>query len=352
MKHYLSMVLLGVSGIALAVAPSMWRALPTKAPALAGNPVTPAKVELGKKLYFDPILSSDGTVSCNSCHNVMSNGTDSRQFSAGVGAREGGRNAPTVWNSVFHSVQFWDGRAATLVEQAKGPLLNPIEMAMPSPEAVEARVQAIPGYVREFKVVFGGERPVTFDNVAKAIAAYESTLITPNTPYDRYVKGDAKALTPLQLKGMNTFLQVGCVTCHSGPMFNGPSQKPGEGFFAKFPTVPNTPYEEKYGITKDPGRFEVTKKEEDRNRWRVPTLRNVAITAPYFHNGSVDTLEEAIRVMSHTQVSQQLTDQQTKEIVAFLHALTGEFPTQTMPRLPEAPSRYVRALKDRAKQEE
>lgn len=324
-----------------AVSKTLFEPLPEKFPGTKDNPITPAKVELGKQLYFDPILSRDGTVSCNSCHNVMGNGTDNRRFSQGVAGKLGGRNSPTVWNAVFHSVQFWDGRAPTLVDQAKGPLLNPIEMAMPSPQAVVDRVNAIPGYREAFRKVFGEKDPVTFDNIAQAIAAYETTLITPNSPFDRYLKGDEKALTPQQVRGMNTFAQVGCVTCHSGLNFSGPSRPTGEGNFMRFPINPQAPQVKQYDLMKDPGRFEFTRQEADRFLWRVPTLRNVELTAPYFHNGSVDSLEDAVQVMTHTQLAGPLSDQQVRDLVAFLSSLTGQFPQQTMPRLPPSPSRAV-----------
>jgi cytochrome c peroxidase len=314
-----------------------WEPLPDSPPIPADNPQSEAKVLLGKTLFFDPRFSEHGTLSCNSCHNVMSGGDDNRPNSIGMHDARGVRSAPTVWNSAFQGVQFWDGRAPSLEEQAKGPVVNPIEMGMPSLNAAMARLRKIPAYTAMFKAAFPGEKkPVTVNNAAKAVAAYERTLITPNSPYDRYVKGDKAALTEQQVRGMNTFAEAGCVACHSGPTFNGP-QAPGHGFFMKFPTFADSRYEAKYHLTDDNGRFEATKMPADRHMWRVPTLRNIGLTAPYFHNGQVATLDEAVRVMAKTQLDKTLPPDQVADIVALLNGLTGEFPNQEMPRLPATP---------------
>jgi cytochrome c peroxidase len=318
-----------------------WQALPAEAPAPADNPTTPEKVTLGQMLFLDPRFSSTGTVSCNSCHNVMLGGEDNRAVSMGVHAQTGGRSAPTVWNSAFSSAQFWDGRAASLEEQAKGPVTNPIEMGMGELEEAMNRVRDIPGYQPWFEKAFGTDNPMTVDNAAKAVAAYERTLITPNSPYDRYVKGDKKALSEQQLRGMNSFASVGCTACHSGAAFSGPATSPGTGFFMKFPTFTDNDYVNKYKLTEDTGRFTVTKNDADKHMWKVPTVRNAAITAPYFHNGSVGTLDEAVRVMAKVQLNQDLADEQVADIVAFLSALTGEFPQQSMPQLPPTPGRTI-----------
>jgi cytochrome c peroxidase len=314
-----------------------WEALPSVAPAPADNPTTAAKVELGKMLYFDPRLSSTGTVSCFSCHNVMEGGDDHMPTSAGVHAAKGGRNAPTVWNAAFHSVQFWDGRAPTLEEQAKGPPVNPIEMGMPNLNAVIDRISKIPGYRAPFEAAFGAGDVVTMDNAVKAIAAYERTLITPGSAYDRHVGGEKSSLTEQQVKGMETFAEIGCTSCHQGPAFNGPPLPVGTGFFMKFPTYGDTRYVAEYRLTEDPDRYAVTKDEADRGMWRVPTLRNLVFTAPYMHNGAVKSLPEAVRVMAATQLDRTLSVTQVEDIVAFLEALTGPFPQQTMPRLPPTP---------------
>ena len=318
-----------------------WQPLPETAPAPADNPTTAAKVELGRMLFMDPRFSSTGTVSCNSCHNVMLGGEDNRPVSMGVHGKTGGRSSPTVWNSAFSSVQFWDGRAASLEEQAKGPVTNPIEMGMGELEEAMDRVRDIPGYKPYFEKAFGSDNPMTVDNAARAVAAYERTLITPNSPYDRYVKGDKKALTEQQVRGMDSFASVGCTACHSGPAFNGPVMAAGTGFYMKEPTFTDNEYVEQYKLTEDSGRFEVTNDEADKHLWKVPTLRNIAITAPYFHNGAVPTLGEAVRVMAKVQLNQDLTDGQVADIVAFLDALTGEFPEQPLPQLPPTAGRSI-----------
>ena len=310
-----------------------WQALPTKAPEPASNPTTPAKVELGKMLYHDVRLSSNGVLSCNSCHNVMAGGEDNRSGSIGVKNQVGGRSAPTVWNSAFNSVQFWDGRAPSLEAQAKGPVTNPIEMGMKSWDDVVARLKDIPEYGKAFTAAFG-DSTITADNAAKAIASYERTLITPNSPYDRFVKGEKSALNEQQVRGMNLFAETGCAGCHSGPAFNGPQLAEGTGFYQKFPTFENGMFEAKYRFSDDVGRFEATKQEQDKHFFKVPTLRNIALTAPYFHNGKVETLQEAVRVMAKLQLNKELTDPQVEDITAFLNGLTGEFPRIEMPRLP------------------
>jgi cytochrome c peroxidase len=322
--------------LTFAAAPAGLPPLPAQVPVPKENPTSPAKVALGRKLFFDPRLSKTGTVSCNSCHNVMAGGEDNRPVSFGIEGKTGGRSAPTVWNAAFHTVQFWDGRAPTLEEQAKGPLLNPVEMAMPSHDAVVAVLKSIPGYVDEFRKVFGGE--VTIDRFAQAVAAYERTLVTPNSPYDRYARGQKNAISDSAKRGVELVQKVGCIACHMGPNLAGPVKAgAGDGFYRKFPTFPGSEYDAKYKLLDDPGRFEVTKKEEDRNVWRVATWRNVALTAPYFHNGAVKTLDEAVRVMAKTQLNRTLTDAETADIVEFLKSLTGQFPKQEMPRLPATP---------------
>jgi cytochrome c peroxidase len=330
-----------VLGVLAVTAASAMDALPKSPPMPADNPTTPAKVELGKQLFFDPRISFTGTVSCNSCHNVMEAGEDDRPVSHGIGGKLGTRSAPTVWNAAFLSVQFWDGRARSLEEQAKGPMVNAVEMGMPDHATVLKRIAAVPGYRAAFDAVFGGDNPVTIDNVAKAIAAYERTLITPNSPFDRYKAGDKQALGADAVRGMKLTESLGCVTCHSGPIFAGPALPEGQGFFMKFPTVAGSEYEAKYHLIDDTGRHTVTRNDDDKHFWRVPQLRNIAITAPYFHNGAVPTLDEAVRVMAKTQLGRDLKPAEVTDLVAFLEGLTGEFPEQTMPRLPVMPQRSL-----------
>lgn len=321
-----------VSAMALtaSMAVNAAESLPTTAPAPANNPTTPEKVELGKMLYHDPRLSSSGTVSCASCHNTMLGGEDNRPNSVGVGAQTGGRSAPTVWNAAFNKVQFWDGRAASLEEQAAGPVTNPIEMGMKSWDDVVARLKTIEGYQKAFEKAFGANS-ISKDNATKAIAAYERTLITPNSAYDKYLNGDKSALNAQQVRGLEKANQLGCTSCHSGPALNG------GGSFQKFPVIPNGYFEAQYHFSKDLGVAAVTSKDSDKHLFKVPTLRNIALTAPYFHNGSVKTLDQAVRVMAKLQLDKDLTDAEVADIVAFLNALTGEFPVQTMPTLPATP---------------
>ncbi|WKJ88884.1 cytochrome-c peroxidase [Methylomonas montana] len=307
-------------------------ALPTTAPAPADNPTTAEKVTLGKMLYHDPRLSSTGTVACASCHNIMLGGEDNRPNAMGVNGQTGGRSAPTVWNAAFNKVQFWDGRADSLEAQAAGPVTNPIEMGMKSWDDVVARLKTIKGYRQAFELAFGSDaEAITKDNATKAIAAYERTLITPNSAYDKYVKGDKDALTEQQVRGMKKAVEIGCTSCHSGPAFNGP------GTFQKFPVTSSGYFEAQYHFSKDKGLAEVTKKDSDEHLWKVPTLRNVALTAPYFHNGSVKTLDRAVWLMAKLQLNKELSDDDVADIVAFLNGLTGEFPAQTMPQLPGTP---------------
>ena len=322
-----------VTAIALAGSISVasaWEALPTVVPAPADNPTTEEKVELGKMLYHDPRLSSTGTVSCSSCHNTMLGGEDNRPNSMGVNGQTGGRSAPTVWNSAFNTVQFWDGRAASLEAQAAGPVTNAIEMGMKSWDDVVARLKTIEGYQVAFEQAFGKDA-ISKDNATKAIAAYERTLITPNSPYDKYVSGDKSALTEQQVRGMNLAQELGCTACHSGPAFNGP------GMFQKFPVNSNPVFAAKYHFKDDKGLAEVTKKADDEHMWKVPTWRNIALTAPYFHNGAAKTLGEAVTIMAKTQLAKDLSKEQIADIVAFLNSLTGEFPKQKMPVLPATP---------------
>jgi len=306
---------------------SAWEALPTVAPAPADNPTTEEKVELGKMLYHDPRLSSTGTVSCASCHNTMLGGEDNRANSMGVNGQTGGRSAPTVWNSAFNAVQFWDGRAPSLEAQAAGPVTNPIEMGMKDWDAVVARLKTIKGYNKAFAKAFGDDS-VSKENATKAIAAYERTLITPNSPYDQYVSGDKTALTEQQVRGMTKVAELGCTSCHSGAAFNG------AGSFQKFPVHDNAYFAAQYHFKNDKGLAEVSKNEADEHLWKVPTLRNIALTAPYFHNGSVKTLEEAIKIMGKLQLDKDLSKEEIADIEAFLEGLTGQFPKQTMPVLP------------------
>jgi cytochrome c peroxidase len=273
---------------------------------------TPARIELGRKLYFDKSLSVNNAQSCNSCHMVDNNrgGVDNEPTSPGAFGKRGGRNSPTTLNAGFQLAQFWDGRAADLAAQAKGPVLNPIEMAMPSEPEVIARLSKHKEYPALFKKAFPKDaNPINYDNFAHAVAAFERTLITRDR-FDDFQKGANNALQGDELKGAHLFLTVGCTTCHNGPVIGGQ-------MFMKLGLVHPFP-------TKDEGRFEVTKDADDKFKFKVPMLRNIAITGPYFHDGSIKTLEEAVKKMAHHQLDKQLTDAEVKHIVAFLNTLTDK----------------------------
>lgn len=296
-----------------------------------------ATIELGKLLYFDPRISDDHSISCNTCHNVANGGAgmDGIPTSVGINKQKGERNAPTVWNAKFLSVQFWDGRAPNLKEQAKGPITNPIEMGMQNHDLAVERIQKVKAYREKFKDAFGSTE-INIDKIATAIARFEETLVTLDSPYDKYKAGDTAALTEEQVKGMELFTNVGCISCHSGDHFAGPPLPEGTGFFQKFPVfADNNPYVKKYKLMKDLGRYTVTQEEGDKNFWRVPQLRNIALTGPYFHNGSVPNLEEAVRVMAKSQLNRDLKKAEVQQIVAFLNALTGEIPQIDEPTLPQ-----------------
>lgn len=282
------------------VTPYVWQALPLHAPDPPGNPSTPEKIKLGERLFFDSALSVNGKVSCSSCHDVRQGaGVDGRQVSVGVFGKTGRRNAPTVWNAAFQTRLFWDGRAASLEEQATGPMINTLEMGMPSLRAVEERVASDRSYKELFERAFGSTLPiVTIERIAASIAAYERTLITPDSPYDRFVRGDTAALSQSQLRGMALFQSIGCVLCHSGANFSGSSVFDGTAPLRAFPALP-TPYDERYKLTADRG---LVQSSSGPGVWRIPSLRNVALTGPYFHNGSVESLAEAVRIMASAQL--------------------------------------------------
>ncbi len=331
--------------------PLPWLALPERAPDPPDNPRTPAKVTLGERLFHDPALSASGTVSCASCHDVTRRaGDDGRAVSEGAGGQQGSRNAPGVYNAAFLDRLFWDGRAVSLEEQALGPLLNPVEMGMESPEAVAAAVASVPGsgYRAAFDRAFGAGTSISAGRIVQAIAAYERTLVTADSPYDRFVRGDPAALTGRQQRGMWLFDSLGCAGCHAGPMFSGAAA-----------TGPRRPYSvllasrlpagARHGLGQDKGRAPVT---QSNGLWRVPSLRNVALTAPYFHNGAVTGLAEAVRVMAVAQLNAILSDdpaedgrrlfwdpgdrrfrsherrvlrsRDVEDLVAFLHALSSD----------------------------
>jgi cytochrome c peroxidase len=290
------------------------------------QPIQPAKqvnlgmVELGKKLYFDPRLSKSGFISCNSCHNLSMGGTDNIPSSIGDHWQQGPINAPTVLNSSLNVAQFWDGRAADLKAQAGGPIANPGEMAFTHTLALGV-LESIPAYVREFKTVFGKDK-IDIDQVTAAIAEFEKTLVTPNSRFDQYLLGKDDALTADEKAGYKLFKDSGCVACHNGPAVGGNS-------FQKMGIV--EPYKTKAAAD---GRVAVTGKDADRFNFKVPTLRNVEMTYPYFHDGAANTLTEAVDTMGRIQLGKKFTKDENARIVAFLKTLTGDQPSFILPVLP------------------
>lgn len=284
------------------------------------TPQQEAKIELGKMLWFDPRLSLSGIVSCNTCHDLSTNGADTKPLSIGYAGRKGTVNSPTVFNAEKQIAQFWDGRAKTLAEQATGPITNPLEMAM-TPELAEGVIRSIPGYRPYFEKAFGSKNP-TFSEIAEALAAFETTLTTPNAPFERYLKGDKNALTQQQIDGLKLFRRSGCIRCHSGNLLGGTS-------FQKVGSV--RPY---VTDNSSKGRMDVSGKPWDEMMFKVPTLLNVERTAPYFHDGAVKTLPDAVKKMADIQLDMNLSEKQVEEIVAFLESLNGELPKIEKPTLP------------------
>ncbi|UOD51068.1 cytochrome-c peroxidase [Orrella daihaiensis] len=290
------------------------------------QPIQPAKVsdpqlvKLGAMLFFDPRLSKSGFISCNSCHNLSRGGSDNLKTSIGDKWQEGPINSPTVLNSSLNVAQFWDGRAADLKEQAGGPIANPGEMAFTHELAVEM-LQSVPGYTVEFRKAFGTDK-INIDMVTDAIAAFEETLVTPHSKFDKWLAGDDDALTPTELRGWDLFKTSGCVACHNGAALGGNS-------FQKMGLV--EPY---HTTAAAEGRSAVTGKDADRFNFKVPTLRNVELTYPYFHDGGADTLVEAVDIMGRLQLGKKFTPDENAAIVAFLKTLTGEQPRIIVPILP------------------
>lgn len=289
-------------------------------PIAAASVSNPAMAELGKKLFFDPRLSKSGFISCNSCHNLSMGGSDNLKSSVGHKWNKGPINSPTVLNSSMNLAQFWDGRAKDLKEQAGGPIANPGEMAFTHELAV-SMLQSIPGYVEEFRTVFGSDG-ITIDQVTQAIAAFEETLVTPGSRFDKWLLGEDEAITKEELEGYELFKTSGCTACHNGPALGGNSyQKMG----VVEPYKATSPAE---------GRSAVTGKDADRFNFKVPSLRNVELTYPYFHDGEAATLAEAIDVMGQIQLGKKFTPEENAKLVAFMKTLTGTQPVFELPILP------------------
>ena len=310
-------------------AQALFKPLPTEM-ATSGSPITPARVRLGRMLFFEPRISLDGTVSCSKCHQPGLYGTDALSKPIGVKARENPRNAPTVLNAALQFAAHWRGDRKNVEDQATQALIGPPSFGNPNYDAAMAKIKAIPGYAELFHKAFPGEAdPVTAENWGKAIGAYERTLVTP-APFDAYLKGNVRALSPLARTGLGKFIATGCAGCHNGVDVGG-------GMFQKF-GVTEDYWNETHSKAVDKGRFDVTKNPADTYVFKVPSLRNVARTPPYFHDGSVATLPEAVRVMAKVQLGKTLSDQEVKDIVAFLDSLTGRLPKDfaNAPVLPAA----------------
>lgn len=299
--------------------------VPTELREVRDNPITPEKIDLGRMLFFDPRLSASGVISCNTCHNLGTGGDDNVPTSIGHGWQTGPRNSPTVLNAVFNKAQFWDGRAEDLKEQAKGPIQASVEMAN-DPASVVKALNSMPEYVERFTQSFPGEaEPVSFDNMAKAIEAFEVTLVTPHSPFDNWLAGDDGAMTAAQKQGLEVFIERGCTACHAGINFGGQDYFPF-GLIQR-PGAEILPPEDK-------GRFEVTQTASDEYVFRAAPLRNIALTAPYFHSGAVWDLKQAVAVMGTAQLGTEISDEEADLIVSFLEALTGEQPRVEYPILP------------------
>jgi cytochrome c peroxidase len=300
----------------------MFAALPDAVPGKAGAP-SEEKIALGRMLYYETRLSKGKDVSCNSCHDLAKFGVDGEATSEGHKGQRGDRNSPTVYNAAAHFVQFWDGRAEDVEAQAKGPVLNPVEMAMASDKEVVKTLKGIPEYAALFKKAFPNDKdPVTFDNMANAIGAFERKLVTPSR-WDKFVKGDAAALTPEEKAGFQAYMAAGCQACHAGALLGG-------SMYQKLGAV------EPYPDASDPGRFKVTKSDADKMMFKVPSLRNIERTGPYFHHGKIATLEDAVAQMAQYQLGKKLTEAEVKSIVTWMKALTGEVPTEYIKK-PELP---------------
>ncbi len=302
----------------------MFAPLPSTVPSLNENRITPEKIDLGKALFFDPRMSASGVFSCNSCHNLATGGDDNMPVSIGHGWQKGSRNSPTVLNAVFNQAQFWDGRAPDLAEQAKGPVQAGVEMAN-TPDNVLLTLNSMPQYVEWFEASFPQEdEPVSFDNFAKAIEAYEATLITPS-PFDAWLNGDDGAMTEEEVRGLQTFVDAGCASCHSGINLGGNGYYPFG--LVERPGAEILPEGDK-------GRYIVTETVDDEYVFRAAPLRNIALTAPYFHSGVVWDLRTAVEIMASSQLGADLSEDEVSDITAFLGALTGEMPEVVYPILP------------------
>jgi cytochrome c peroxidase len=336
MTHFCGFILLCLSLTTPALAFDYLQTLPAKAPAPAANPQTAEKIALGKRLFFDQrLLGANSILSCNSCHQLAEGGDDNRALSIGQHGKMTHRSAPSLWNIGFQTVLYWDGRAISLETQTLDHLRDPIISAWPNIGALVQQLAESASYQKAFSKAFPEDKEnfygISGNNIARAIASFERTLLADNSDFDRYIAGNKTAISASAKRGIQAFNDAGCLACHFGANFAGPAPGPalkmGDGFYELFPNNLGSHYDQQYHLVDDLGRFAYTGDPEERYMWRVPPLRNIALTAPYFHNGAVDTLEEAIRVMGKTQFNKELSDDAVADIAAFLRSLTGKLPS-------------------------
>lgn len=333
MNHFYGLVLICLFPAMPALAFDYLQPLPEKPPIPADNLQTAAKIALGKRLFLDPsLLGRDSVLSCNSCHQITEGGDDNRALSIGQHGKSSLRSAPTLWNIGFQTVLYWDGRAISLEAQTLDHLRNPLISTDSSIGALVERLARSSEYQKAFSDAFPADKQslhgISGRNIAKAITSFERTLLSRNSPFDRFIAGEQTAISKSAKRGIEAFNESGCLACHFGANFAGPAPGPalkmGDGFYELFPNNLGSHYDKLYHLTDDLGRFTYTGDPDERYMWRVPPLRNIALTAPYFHNGAVKTLEEAIRVMGKTQFDKKLSDGTVKDIAAFLRSLTGD----------------------------
>ena len=320
------------------IEPAMMKAFPPLPAVVPGSQGAPSNdlVQLGRMLFFEPRLSKSQKISCNGCHDLTTYGVDGQPTSDGHKGQKGDRNSPTVYNAAAHFAQFWDGRAADVEAQAKGPVLNPVEMAMPGESKVVEMLESMPEYVAVFTRAFpGSKEPITYDHMATAIGAFERKLMTPSR-WDALLRGDQNALTAEEKIGFRTFVDSGCSGCHSGMLLGG-------SMYQRMGVV------KAFARSADPGRMKVTHAEWDRAMFKVPSLRNIEKTGPYFHDGQTTTLQQAVREMGEYQLGATLSDQQAKEITDFLKALTGTIDPEYIkpPVLPKSTAKTPKPIDDK-----
>jgi cytochrome c peroxidase len=304
--------------------------LPDKPLVPENNPLTDEKIALGKKLFFDKRLSNSNTLSCNDCHNLNAGGDNNQALAIGDSGKSTRRNPPTLLNIGLQTVLYWDGRSKTLEEQTIDHLKDPHIMGNTDTKALVDRLSKDSSYVKAFMNTFKSAHGVQMKNIAKALASFQRSLMTPDSPFDRYIKGDKQAISKKAQKGIQIFNDTGCLACHFGVNFAGPAPGPamgmGDGFYELFPNNLGSQYDKSHQLIDDLGRYEFSKDPTEKYMWRVPPLRNIALTAPYFHNGSAKTLEEAITIMAKTQTDKVLTKEEIAAVAEFLKSLTGKKP--------------------------